>query len=65
MKNTKKVNKDEQELQIIKKNSSAKEKEKNDSLEVRETKSSTPIEVVTIEDKVTKEKPKKKGWWSK
>lgn len=46
-----------------KKNSSAKEK--NDSLEVREIKSSAPIEVVTIEDKVTKEKPKKKGWWSK
>ena len=65
VKKTKKINKDEEELQIIEKNSSAKEKEKHDSLEVREIKSSAPIEVVTIEDKVTKEKPKKKGWWSK
>ena len=52
-------------LKIIEKNSNAKEKEKHDSLEVREIKSSAPIEVVTIEKKVTKEKPKKKGWWSK
>ncbi|MDC1067119.1 ribonuclease E/G [Alphaproteobacteria bacterium] len=65
VKKTKKINKDEKELQIIEKNSSAKEKEKHDSLEVREIKSSAPIEVVTIENKVTKEKPKKKGWWSK
>jgi len=65
VKKTKKINKDEEELQIIEKNSSAKEKEKHDSLEVREIKSSAPIEVVTIEDKVAKEKPKKKGWWSK
>ena len=53
----------DEELQVIEKNSTAKEK--NDNLEVREIKSSAPIEVVTIEDKVTKEKPKKKGWWSK
>src|SRR5210317_209365 len=63
VKKSKKINKDDEELQVIEKNSGAKEK--NDSLEVREIKSSAPIEVVTIEDKVTKEKPKKKGWWSK
>jgi ribonuclease E len=63
VKKSKKINKDEEELQFIEKNSNAKEK--NDSLDIREIKSSAPIEVVTIEDKVTKEKPKKKGWWSK
>ena len=35
------------------------------NVEIRETKSSAPIEVVNIEENASKEKPKKKGWWSK
>ena len=33
--------------------------------EVRELKSSSPIEVTQIDEKSSAEKPKKKGWWSK
>ena len=33
--------------------------------EVREHKSSSPIEVTQIDEKSSAEKPKKKGWWSK
>ena len=32
--------------------------------EVREIKSSSPIEVTQIDENTSSEKPKKKGWWS-
>ena len=41
------------------------DEDKDINVEIRETKSSAPIEVVNIEQKASKEKPKKKGWWSK
>ena len=33
--------------------------------EVREIKSSSPIEVTQIDENTSSKKPKKKGWWSK
>ena len=33
--------------------------------EIREIKSSSPIEVTQVDEKSSSEKPKKKGWWSK
>ena len=32
--------------------------------EIREIKSSSPIEVTQIDEKSSSAKPKKKGWWS-
>ena len=37
----------------------------DNKIEVRELKSSSPIEVTQIDEKSSAEKPKKKGWWSK
>ena len=57
-----------------KKTTSAKEMKKNDKTtldtkdnitEVRELKSSSPIEITQINEKSSSDKPKKKGWWSK
>ena len=63
VKKTKKANAIEKEIQ----NSEPKQSDENKDInvEIRETKSSAPIEVVNIEQNVSKEKPKKKGWWSK
>ena len=63
VKKTKKANVIEKEIQ----NSEPKQSDKNKDInvEIRETKSSAPIEVVNIEQNASKEKPKKKGWWSK
>jgi Ribonucleases G and E len=36
-----------------------------DKTEIREIKSSHPIEVTKVDNKSSSEKPKKKGWWSK
>ena len=33
-------------------------------IEVREIKSSSPIEVTQIDENTSSKKPKKKGWWS-
>ena len=33
-------------------------------IEVREIKSSSPIEVMQIDENTSSKKPKKKGWWS-
>ena len=33
--------------------------------EIREIKSSSPIEITQVDEKSSSEKPKKKGWWSK
>ena len=38
---------------------------KDNFTEIREIKSSTPIEVTQIDKNSSSEKPKKKGWWSK
>ncbi len=57
-----------------KKTTSAKEMKKKDKTtldnkdnitEVRELKSSSPIEITQISEKSSSDKPKKKGWWSK
>ena len=63
VKKTKKANAIEKEIQ----NSEPKQSDENKDInvEIRETKSSAPIEVVKIEQNASKEKPKKKGWWSK
>ena len=63
VKKTKKANAIEKEIQ----NSEPKQSDENKDInvEIRETKSSAPIEVVNIEQNASKEKPKKKGWWSK
>ena len=63
VKKTKKANVIEKEIQ----NSEPKQSDENKDInvEIRETKSSAPIEVVNIEQNASKEKPKKKGWWSK
>ena len=63
VKKTKKANAIEKEIQ----NSEPKQSDENKDInvEIRETKSSAPIEVVNIEQNTSKEKPKKKGWWSK
>ena len=63
VKKTKKANVIEKEIQ----NSEPKQSDENKDInvEIRETKSSAPIEVVKIEQNASKEKPKKKGWWSK
>ncbi len=37
----------------------------NNQSEIREIRSSSPIEVTQIDEKSKSEKPKKKGWWSK
>ena len=37
----------------------------NDRTEIREIKSSHPIEITQIDKNSSLEKPKKKGWWSK
>ena len=63
VKKTKKADLIEKEIQ----NSEPKQndEDKDINVEIRETKSSAPIEVVNIEQNASKEKPKKKGWWSK
>ena len=63
VKKTKKADVIEKEIQ----NSEPKQSDENKDInvEIRETKSSAPIEVVNIEQNASKEKPKKKGWWSK
>ena len=38
---------------------------KDSKSEIREIKSSSPIEVTQINENSSSEKPKKKGWWSK
>ena len=60
---TKKADVIEKEIE----NSEPKQSDENKDInvEIRETKSSAPIEVVNIEQNASKEKPKKKGWWSK
>ena len=63
VKKTKKADVIEKEIQNTKDKQSDKDKDIN--VEIRETKSSAPIEVVNIEENASKEKPKKKGWWSK
>ena len=63
VKKTKKADVIEKEIQSTKDKQSDKDKDIN--IEIRETKSSAPIEVVNIEQNASKEKPKKKGWWSK
>ena len=52
-------------------NSKNKEKEKiieteseDIHTEIREIKSSSPIEVTQIDENTSSKKPKKKGWWS-
>ena len=37
---------------------------KDNHSEIREIKSSSPIEVTQIDENSSSEKPKKKGWWS-
>ena len=63
VKKIKKADAIEKEIQ----NSEPKQSDENKDInvEIRETKSSAPIEVVNIEQNASKEKPKKKGWWSK
>ena len=63
VKKIKKADVIEKEIQ----NSEPKQSDENKDInvEIRETKSSAPIEVVNIEQNASKEKPKKKGWWSK
>ena len=34
-------------------------------VDARELKTSTPIEIMTVDENSNVEKPKKKGWWSK
>ena len=63
VKKTKKANVIEKEIQNSEPKQSDEDKDIN--IEIRETKSSAPIEVVNIEQNASKEKPKKKGWWSK
>ena len=63
VKKTKKANVIEKEIQNSEPKQSDEDKDIN--VEIRETKSSAPIEVVNIEQNASKEKPKKKGWWSK
>ena len=63
VKKTKKANAIEKEIQNSEPKQSDEDKDIN--VEIRETKSSAPIEVVNIEQNASKEKPKKKGWWSK
>ena len=63
VKKTKKADVIEKEIQNTKDKQSDEDKDIN--VEIRETKSSAPIEVVNIEENASKEKPKKKGWWSK
>ena len=63
VKKTKKVDVIEKEILNTKDKQSDEDKDIN--VEIRETKSSAPIEVVNIEENASKEKPKKKGWWSK
>ena len=42
-----------------------KEEVKNDkSVELREIKTSAPIDVVKVDEVSNSKKPKKKGWWS-
>jgi len=63
VKKTKKADVIEKEIQNTKDKQSDEEKDIN--VEIRETKSSAPIEVVNIEENASKDKPRKKGWWSK
>ena len=63
VKKTKKADLIEKEIQNSEPKQSDEDKDIN--VEIRETKSSAPIEVVNIEQNASKEKPKKKGWWSK
>ncbi len=63
VKKTKKADVIEKEIKNTKDEQSDEDKDIN--VEIRETKSSAPIEVVNIEEKASKEMPKKKGWWSK
>ena len=63
VKKTKKADVIEKEIKNTKDKQSDEDKDIN--VEIRETKSSAPIEVVNIEENASKEKPKKKGWWSK
>ena len=63
VKKTKKADVIENEIQNSEPKQSDEDKDIN--VEIRETKSSAPIEVVNIEQNASKEKPKKKGWWSK
>ena len=63
VKKTKKADVIEKEIENTKDKQSDEDKDIN--VEIRETKSSAPIEVVNIEENASKEKPKKKGWWSK
>ena len=63
VKKTKKSDVIEKEIKNTKDKQSDEDKDIN--VEIRETKSSAPIEVVNIEENASKEKPKKKGWWSK
>ena len=63
VKKTKKADVIENEIQNSEPKQSDEDKDIN--IEIRETKSSAPIEVVNIEQNASKEKPKKKGWWSK
>ena len=63
VKKTKKADVIEKEIQNSEPKQSDEDKDIN--VEIRETKSSAPIEVVNIEQNASKEKPKKKGWWSK
>ena len=41
-----------------------KKETKDIHTEVREIKSSSPIEVTQIDENTSSKKPKKKGWWS-
>ena len=37
---------------------------KDVNVEIRKIKTSTPIDVVTVNESSSSQKPKKKGWWS-
>ncbi len=52
------------EIQDIEKEKTIETETKNINTEVREVKSSSPIEVTQIDQNSSIEKPKKKGWWS-
>ena len=49
---------------IIEKEKTIETKSEDIHTEVREIKSSSPIEVTQIDEKTSSKKPKKKGWWS-
>ena len=61
----KKIDISDKKIDIDNRNTDTEINDKKDKSEIRELKSSTPIEVVTVGENSSNEKPKKKGWWSK